>query len=226
MTKLRTETELQSALDGDYAWRVKEIDQAKQQAREAEGARRRMAVRAGLPLVYAHWEGFVKNASENALNFVSSQRRVYRDLLPCFVAHGLKRQLATVVSSSSHSRRAEAVEFLLSKLSTRASLSWRGAISTQSNLSSTVFAEIAAALAIDATRYEARYNFIDESLLKRRNRIAHGEYLDLDPDGFIEVANNVLTLMRDFKTDIENMAVTQGYLRQPPVVTPAPPPHP
>jgi hypothetical protein len=50
--------------------------------------------------------------------------------------------------------------------------------------------------------------------LERRNKIAHGEYLDLTHDNYRELADEILILLRLFKTDIENAAVLSKYLQQ------------
>ena len=53
------------------------------------------------------------------------------------------------------------------------------AIDTKSNLTSKVFANIANSLDIATVAYETKFNLIDESLVRRRNEIAHGNYLIL-----------------------------------------------
>ena len=67
-------------------------------------------------------------------------------------------------------------------------------------------------MGLDARPYEPRYRLINESLLGRRNKIAHGEWLDLDESGFVSLVDDVLILLRMFKTDIENSVALQGYL--------------
>lgn len=211
--KLRHITDLQSYLDKEFAWRIREINYVKDRARLAADAYHQTAVRAGLPLVYAHWEGFTKRAAEALLNFVGCQRHSYEELKPCFIAHGLGAHLETLTTSHKHSKRAAAVEFIQGEMKSRARVPWKGVVSTQANLSSAVFSEIAAALGISTDSYESRYNFIDKSLLSRRNIIAHGERLDLDVSGLRDVAEETIRLLRQFKTDIENLVSERGYLR-------------
>jgi hypothetical protein len=87
------------------------------------------------------------------------------------------------------------------------------AIDTESNLTSKVFANIAASLDIDTSWYETKFNLIDESLVRRRNKVAHGDYLDLEPDDFLSLADEILGMMRCYKTDLENAASTAAYRR-------------
>ena len=98
-------------------------------------------------------------------------------------------------------------------MSGRAELRAKSAIATDSNLNSAVFENIAATIGLNIAAYELRFNLIDESLLARRNRIAHGEYLDLDVGGWRNLADEVVSLLRQVKNDIENSATLSKFLR-------------
>jgi hypothetical protein len=86
-------------------------------------------------------------------------------------------------------------------------------ITNVGNLNYEIFEQIAGFLSIDAAGFTSKKQLIDESLLSQRNDIAHGEYLLIDPDGFESLSNEILALMRQFKTDIENGAALKSYLR-------------
>ena len=86
-------------------------------------------------------------------------------------------------------------------------------IANVGNLNYDIFEQIAGFLCIDATRYAVKKQLIDESLLSQRNDIAHGDYLLIDPDGFESLSDEIIVLMRQFKTDIENGAALKSYLR-------------
>src|SRR5277367_5994537 len=98
MSKIRTLTQLQETLDAEMGWRIKEISTFKL-ATKAEGVNRKTYVRAGVALVYAHWEGSIKAASEAYLNFVDNQGHIYRDLKSCFAIFGLKGKLVLLTES-------------------------------------------------------------------------------------------------------------------------------
>jgi hypothetical protein len=212
MPKIRTLTQLQEALDADMGWRIKELSTFKLAAK-ADGANRKVFVRAGIALVYAHWEGFIKAASEAYLNFVDNQGHLYRDLKSCFAIFGLKGKLVLLVQSRQAKPNIEAFDFVLGELDKPARMNLSGAIDTESNLTSKVFANIAASLDIATTGYETKFKLIDESLVRRRNRVAHGEYLDLDANDFRTLADEVLQIMRDYKTDLQNAASMATYRR-------------
>ena len=75
-----------------------------------------------------------------------------------------------------------------------------------------MFENIALSIGINTQPYESRFKLMDESLLSRRNKIAHGEYLNLNADAWRNLADEVISLMRDFKTDIENAASRSAFV--------------
>lgn len=211
MSKIRTLAELQDRLDREYSWRIKEIATLKVVAKGSSSLNQSTVIRAGLPLVYAHWEGFVKQSSESYLKYVTSQRLRYEELTSCFVVFGAKKYLANIVGSRRSAANIEAVEFFRSCLADRADLSLSNAIDTKSNLNSETFENIALSIGVSTVFYDAYYKLIDESLLARRNGIAHGEYLDLDAVSFRSLSDEVIKLLRQYKTDIENLASTAAF---------------
>ena len=99
------------------------------------------------------------------------------------------------------------------KLGERSTLPYKGAIDTESNLSSTVLKEIIWCLGLDYSPYETSEKIIDFKLLGRRNFIAHGIVMPVDLAEYIDLHNRVITLMDIFKNQIENSAVTKSYIR-------------
>jgi hypothetical protein len=212
MAKIRTLTQLQIVLDTEMGWRIKEIADFRL-ATKAQTTSSRTFIRAGVALVYAHWEGFIKAASEHYLNFVDNQGHIYRDLKTCFAVFGLKGRLALLSDSRKAKPNIEALEFVFAEMDKPAKMAMSNAIDTESNLTSSVFANIAASIDISISSYETKFNLIDESLVKRRNKVAHGEYLDLSTAEFIALADEILQMMRNYKIDIENAASLQSYKR-------------
>jgi hypothetical protein len=219
MSKIRSVTQLQEALDAEMGWRIKEISAFKLASRTEEGGRR-VFVRAGVALLYAHWEGFIKAASEAYLDFVDNQGHLYRELKSCFAVFGLKGKLALLSDSRQAKPNIEAFEFVLGELDKPARMRISNAIDTESNLTSKVFTNIATSLDIATAGYETKFNLIDESLVRRRNKVAHGDYLDLGAADFRSLADEILQMMRDYKTDLQNAASLAAYRRPPSVVSP------
>lgn len=210
MTKIRTVTILQDTLDREYAWRLRELNDLRLAIRGARPEAPTM-IRASVALLYAHWEGFVKAATESVIEFVAYQRIPYNQLKQCYIVLGLKGHLMELAQARKPRAATAALDFILGSLDKPATLPFRGAIDTESNLSSKVFSSIAEWIGIDIARYETKFTLIDSSLLERRNRIAHGEYLDVDAQAYIDLSNHVIELMRWYKTDIENLIALNAY---------------
>jgi MAE_28990/MAE_18760-like HEPN len=107
----------------------------------------------------------------------------------------------------------EVIRQLLKGGSEKAEINWAGEVDCRNNLSSEVLNEITCLLGLTFTKYETRSHFLDNSLLFNRNGIAHGELLPIDEDTFMAAHEAVVSLIEQFRTDIENAAVTERYRR-------------
>ena len=215
MSKLHTPNQIQDFLDAELSWRVKEIANLKTAIQESGAIPEKTLIRAGLALLYAHWEGFVKNSLTAYLNFVNCQGLRYEELRSCFVVFGLKKSVNEVVESRNSAASISAIEFLRGQLGERAQLKIDTAVNTESNLSSKVFQNILLSVGFDPAAYETRSHLIDESLLKRRNSIAHGDYLDVGKADWRHLADEIISMMRQVKTEIENSVILASYKHMP-----------
>ena len=87
---IRNKEQLGDALDADIAWRRIELRTLSNNVKAAKDEKLKTALRVGIVLLYAHWEGFIKTSAENYLIFVSDQakqhRLKYKNVQNCFVA--------------------------------------------------------------------------------------------------------------------------------------------
>ncbi|KQN09693.1 hypothetical protein ASE85_01715 [Sphingobium sp. Leaf26] len=210
MAAVRTLLQLQDAMDQELAWRIKEVGTFRVESAKG-GQKSKAFTRAGVALLYAHWEGFVKRSAELYLEYVSNRGLKYEELMSCFIVFGLKGKLNTLVASRKSTPNIEAIEFIRGSLGDLAALKMAGAVNTESNLSSSVFENIAKSVGVSTTPYETKFNLIDSSLVGRRNKIAHGEFLDLKSGDFGPLVEEVLDLIRLFKNDLLNAAATEAY---------------
>lgn len=209
--KIKTLSALQDEMDREFAWRLKEIASLKTEVKQSRSLAAPTLIRAGIALLYAHWEGFVKASAAAYLEFVASRGLLYRELQSCFVVLGMKSQLHILEKSRKTEGLIAAYEFVANQQDEKAVFVLANAVDTESNLSSVVFANILHTIGIDISGYAARFNLIDESLLNRRNKIAHGEFLDVTADDWRLLADEVILMLRHFKTDLENAASLESY---------------
>jgi hypothetical protein len=217
--KIRTSYELNEALDNALAWRKKELTSLRfiVDSRQKE-FERVILRRAAVPVLYAHWEGFAKEAATIYLELVNRQGRKYNELRENFVALAARGRIRQARESRRVSVHLPVVQFLLSEQETRARIPVRGAIDTEANLSSTVLREILATIGLP---YNATWSkkalLLDGSLLKMRNEVAHGEKTMIDEGTYSQLHDLVLDLLNYFKNDIENAAILGHYARALPV---------
>lgn len=212
--KLRTFDELNAALDAELTWRKRELSDLRYFVDLAvtEQSKRMVLARCGVTILYAHWEGFVKLAARYFLEYVAMQRPRNRELRPCLLTLSMYSSVKPQPNTTRMSEFGKLTSFFVSNMEGRASIGFRAAIDTESNLSSKVLKEILWCLGVDYAPYETKEKFIDSRLLGRRNHIAHGESTDVDPDEYVEMRDIVIELMVTLKNQIENSAVMKDYL--------------
>ena len=211
---IRTIDELSDALARELVWRKKELSNLKYyiDIAQLEPARRTVLGRCGVALLYAHWEGFVKRAGRYFLEFVAMQRLRNDQLHPSLLTLSMRSRVNIAPNTRKASDFGKVTEFFLTDMTRRAAIPFKQAIDTESNLSSTVLREITWCLGIDYSPYETKEKFIDSHLLARRNHIAHGEYIEVNPRDYEDMRATVIEMMTTLKTQIENSATLRGYL--------------
>ncbi len=215
--KIRTLEHLNQRLTDDLIWRKKEISDLKSliETRSFSTSKHNAVLRSGVTLLYAHWEGYIKTAATSYLEFVARQRLTYDELAINFVAIAMKFKLAEASETNKATVFTEVANFMLTQTNQKISIPYEDVVSTASNLSSSILREIVCLLGLDYSFYETKEVIINEQLLKRRNGIAHGEFLLLDREEYQQLHDEILGMMENFRTQIENNASLRLYLRNP-----------
>lgn len=211
--KIRSESDLNDFLNEESSWRKRELSTIFLLTSSRRAHEQQAMLRSSVCILYAHWEGYIKNTATCYLNYVALKGLKYRDLTPNFVALGIRSQLQAAEKSNRMTIHMRVTEFLLSDLRQNASLPWSNAVSTKDNLNSDVLQEVLCLLNIDYTPYETKKVIIDEKLLGHRNKIAHGERIHLDIADYEEIYAEIVALMDMFRNDVENAALTKAFLR-------------
>lgn len=170
-------------------------------------------LRSGVALLYAHWEGYIRTAATSYLEFVARQKLTYGELTINFVAIAMKAKLNEANDTNKATVFTAVTNLILTQVHQTSSIPYEDIISTASNLSSAILREITCLLGLDYSFYETKEVIINEQLLKRRNAIAHGEYLSLDRDEYQQLHDEILAMMENFRTQVENSACQKLYIR-------------
>lgn len=211
MGKIRTIIDLQDTLDKELSWRKLELSNFKSVIPTKKNILQQALIRAGIALLYAHWEGYIKNVCESYLHFVSMQGRNHLDLKSCFLHYSIENLIKT------YGVKANSVNFmkfdlLIQELNAKAYFNYRNKIKTKSNLKFEVFDTMLNNIGFDSTQYSLKAIKINE-LVDKRNGIAHGEFSFPDYDYYLDIYDLVLQFIHDFKDDIVNAAQSGNFLR-------------
>jgi len=210
--KVRSIEQLIDLLDKDLSWRKKELTFLKNNINSQSG-HFKTYLRSGILLLYAHWEGYVKKSCESYLSYVKFRKLKYNELAENFVALCIKQELTEFEQTDKSTKHCQVVDFLLNKLDQRANIPLENVIKTGSNLNSNILREILTSIGIDYSDYELKNNLLDSILLKNRNSIAHGEFVELDDVEFSELHREIIFIMDDLKTKLSNAAVLKEYMK-------------
>jgi hypothetical protein len=215
---IRTAEQLYDVLAADLIWRKKELSAYKlaMEAAERSPDRRQAFLRGAVALLYAHWEGFVKTTATSYLELVAFQRLKNRELAPNFLAIAARRLLNEASESGRIGAHLRVTEFFLTEQEQSSRIPYHDAVSTRANLSSRVLREIVETLGLNYSEFATKAILIDEGLLERRNTIAHGEYLIVTLERYLELSEDIVGLMELFFAQVSNAAALRKFAAPPP----------
>lgn len=205
--KIRTVSQLEDAIDRDLAERKRALTSLKFAFESARDHEKDVIGYGAVCLLYAHWEGFVKYAGSCFTNYVSRLGLSYGQLSNGIVATCIRSQLKGLRETNKISLNREFVELLRDCGTDKPVIPWQSAIETFDNLNSDVLFEILTILGCDTAPYVTRSAFIDEKLLRNRNRIAHnGHAHEFDVSDFPDLHAGVMSLLEQVRNDVQNAA--------------------
>ena len=207
---VRTSEGLADSLAEDLVWRKKELTVLRKLVSTASTDRKDVLVRSLVAILYAHWEGFLKNTAASYLEYVGARRLPYSELSTNFVAYALLPRVRAAAKQRNLGDMIDVVRFLREDMGRRSQFAKDG-VDAESNLSSRVLRNLTTALGLDYRAFESKAVLIDERLLWNRNRIAHGQYLSLDAEDALALATNILSLMEVFRDEVENAVALSRY---------------
>lgn len=212
MAKIHTIESLDQKIDEEIAWRKHELTTSLSIIKSSQGvSNRRASLRAGLLLLYAHWEGWIKEVARLYIRYVNTKSLPYASLSAAFLGNALKTKLDEIGRASTASVHNEFAHFLKSRLGSRSIVS-EDLIRTESNLSSRVLFDVIERIGLPKRDiYSSSSAIIDQTLLGERNSIAHGEYSGVDFDEFVDLRYRVLSILEQFTDDVRNAASTDAH---------------
>jgi len=210
--KIRTREHLYDILVADLGWRKKELTTLYNNVQSSSLKHLPTAIRCAVVMLYAHWEGFIKNSSEHYLNYIKYQDLRLNQLNSNLLALSLKQKISEFNDTQKATIHVRFIDYLRNNLQEPAIIADKDSIRTKSNLNSTILREIFASIGLNIASYELKFNLIDETLLRCRNNIAHGNFLLLDKNKYEILHRDIVAMMDNYLTDISNAVDLQKYL--------------
>jgi RiboL-PSP-HEPN len=214
--QFRTITDLQTALSEERVWRIREISTLKQKLlphpvpRGPVNEEVLALLRPCVAMIYAHWEGFVKKTASTYLQFVSYQALPHDSLSPVFLAMAARKHVFDKSLTGPAADR-EIIQFMMEKGSVRSYLPYKNIINTRDNLKFHVFQEIFESIGISWHPYELKEKLINTKLVDKRNAIAHGQYVDIDPIDVSDLFDFISEIMGKINDQILQAAANGAY---------------
>lgn len=211
---IRTTDDLGSHLIEELKWRTAELDTWERLANACRPHQRTGVLRAGVALLYAHWEGYIKEAARAYLEYVSRQGLHVGELRDELAAVALRTMLGSGEQSKKSLDHTTIISTLRSELSRKARISYeRSTIRTRSNLKFDVFEDVMHSIGCDSSRHELQRGLINNRLVKNRNEIAHGRLLFIELEDWVDMRARVVDILEDVRDQIREAATSQAYKR-------------
>ena len=207
---VRTEQELTDYLNRDLSWRKRELTTINLQVQNARDHIRKIMVRSGVCLLYAHWEGFLRGGARGYLEFVATRRLRLQELRSNFLVAGLYQEIHNLAQRPSVELSLQLIDAVLDDRR-RFTGFHEDTTSARSNLGSRMLRELFSVVGIDSNEYLSKNVMIDKRLVQNRNIVAHGEHFHMTPEDYLELHGAIIEMMNRFRNDLENAAAARAY---------------
>lgn len=222
--KIRTADDLLDKIERDLSIRKKDLTYHKLRVVGSSGSEIASAVRSAITMLYAHWEGAIKNYTIYYLCLVSNTGKAYQDLQQCFSVIKMKKMFKSVPSDSKHASVFKNAFNEIGEVYGGQAVVDKdlhiNVVNTESNLQYRVFRELLFLVGLgDEDVFSLEQNFIDEVLLGSRNKIAHGDIeaplnFTVSIKEYCSLHDRVFRLIADYADIILDLALEKKYLKQ------------
>ena len=169
-------SELQDKLDKDLSWRRKEIIDLALLVDTKNGEIKITLIRSAIALLYAHWEGFIKNASIHYLEYICKLKLRLAFLTENFCHISLGKKFSKTTSVHSYESQKALFDYIFyDHENTEFMVVPKSTLTVDGNLKFEVFKVITKQIGVDVSHYETKEKLINSILLRcqRQLKIDH-----------------------------------------------------
>ena len=170
------------------------------------------AVRMAIPLLYANWEGYVKEVCQLYLEFIETTGLKYKDLKAELLGYSWTSALRPLTGGLNLERKKSIAELALYSMEKPVCFTEsEGGINTKSNLNYKVLVDILNHLCLDSSVFNVWKHHIN-AFVNLRNNIAHGSIpSSLNFDTFEENSSTVIILIEEFEKILIGAVENRDY---------------
>ncbi len=171
------EERLMQELEAEREWRVRELRNIKLLYKEIDSELRKedfsvSYLRMIIPMIYAHWEGFVVQSYKIVFEFINKMELSTSEVTPKILTYANNHSYNYLKGKHSFRQKCEFTKKFLDILNKNIKI--EGKIETDSNLKYEVLERLLDLFDIDANKFKGYRAKLNE-LVNIRNSIAHGE---------------------------------------------------
>jgi hypothetical protein len=209
-----TPEEFADDLDDGLQWRRSELASLRTAVEKLAAADEtkpygRMLLRAGVALLYAHWEGYAKESCQHYLDYVALRKLKYTELSRPFAMTALRPLSERAGKVPDDLSRL--LDLVLREGDERARMPRQGVVETGSNLRYDTFVRILGHLGLDPSPFETRQQLIDQRLCDGRNDIAHGKAVFPTRESLLELQEIVIDMMEKLRSQLIAAVFAKAY---------------
>jgi len=173
------------------------------------------AVRMGIPMIYAEWEGYVREVCQLYLEYVESAVNLSKELHPALLGYMWTPVLRPLTGGLNQDRKTRLAEKIVGSLNETVVFSdSEKIIDTKSNLNFRVLELIASSLCLNIDALAPWKSHLN-ALVDLRNNIAHGSRpTSLTVVDFDRIMINTLQLMDEFEKNLVSALNSRSFCGQ------------
>jgi len=200
-------------IDADIAWRKIELNQIECIANSLNETDLKFFLKSIIPLLYAHWEGFVVSSLEILFTYLNKLNLNSSNYCDIYLTTAYEQTLKSLDDSEAFDKRRKHLINLYKKFSEEVKLNKK--IDTKSNLNFGILQEICKKTKLNIDKFKIYEEELNK-MVNIRNSISHGEnsyvfetYNDIQK--YIDLLEN---LMLDFQSELQDLMLNKKYLKE------------
>lgn len=210
-----TSSAILEEIDMDREWRKNEIKQVEIICYKlSDNKLNKIILKATIPMIYAHWEGFVVSSLKKITKYLNALKYKYNDFHINLLTNSYEENIKSLENSLGYEKRVKHLNIIFANIDNE--VKFKEKIDVKSNLKFEVLKDTCMKFNLNIDNFE-KYKRDLEQLLKIRNAIAHGEsaytfenYKDIEK--YVNLLSNLMdTLYSEIDDFLKNEKYKKGH---------------